>query len=146
MFLIQRLENHHCNALGILHQKHFERSWSAQDFEDLLSKPHVRGVGIFVDSHLVGFVLWSWVIDEAEIYTLVVESSYRRQGYVKEMEKILLLQKVNSIFLEVEENNHAATLFYQKNNFSNICIRDKYYAKKDGETKNAIVMAKFFVK
>ena len=88
-----------------------------------------------------GFIVWRTVGSEAEIISIGVAPSARRQGIAKTM--ILLMEQelkklsVVNVFLEVSEVNYPAKKLYEKMGFSTVGKRPKYYNGVD-----AIIMQK----
>jgi [ribosomal protein S18]-alanine N-acetyltransferase len=99
--------------------------------ESLLSQETINGI---IDNENKGFVLWSYVIDEAEILSFGVLPQFQRQGLgsllLEEMIHILTLKKALRIFLEVSLLNKAALDLYLKKKFSIIGKRKNYYIQK----------------
>eukprot|EP01035_Chromulina_nebulosa_P060053 gene60053-82151_t len=62
-------------ALADLHSEAFDAPWSASAFADLLGQ-----AGVILEGDNDGFILIRTVADEAEILTLAVRPSARRQG------------------------------------------------------------------
>lgn len=133
-------------ALAGLYGDHFGRPWTAEEFRDLLMGPHVEGLGLLFEEDLVGFLIWSRVGDEAEIYTLFIQEDLRRQGLaarlLEEMEAYCGKKGVERIYLEVSVDNQRALSFYEKNHFNHLCIRKNYYKTKDGFYFDAKIMTK----
>ena len=72
-----------CFTLADLHDRAFDRPWSAEEFETLL-----RGPGAFAvlgeagePEHAKGFILCRAVAGEAEILTVAVDPAARRRGW-----------------------------------------------------------------
>lgn len=142
----QNLDVSHSQELSHLYGENFTRPWSPQDFQELLIQENVHALGMFMGARMIGFLVWSCVVDEAEIYTIFVDTDYRRRGLAEslltEMEKNLLLHGVRSVFLEVAEDNIHGISFYLNNSFLKNGIRKKYYKKNDDEYLDAIIMSK----
>ena len=77
---------------------------------------------------------------ECEIYDIMVEKEFRRQGIARELLQELLETVVSSstpfVFLEVAEGNIAAINLYKSFGFKQIAKRRKYYNNK----QDALVM------
>ena len=89
---------------------------------------------------IVAYLIASYNSWDAEIYTLGVDLSYRRQGLARQLisnlKDFCVLNKIESIFLEVRESNVSAQKLYLSFGFKQIAIRKKYYE----DTEDALIM------
>lgn len=89
---------------------------------------------------LVGFTIYSTVIDEAELLKIAVNEDYRNKkiasNLIINMVHELKIKNINKLFLEVNEKNYKAIKLYQKNNFKIISKRKNYYENNE----NALIM------
>ena len=118
----------------------FDQSYGMKMFQQL----YEMGIGFLVAEHegyVIGYVMF-WVKYEfnGHIISIAVDEKYRRLGagtqlLVKAI-SILSLLNLDTIFLEVNENNTGAIEFYKKFNFKQDRVVPKYYSNGDG----AIVM------
>ncbi|NPA39714.1 MAG: ribosomal protein S18-alanine N-acetyltransferase [Thermodesulfobacteria bacterium] len=96
----------------------------------------------FVNSKLVGYLIFRQVDEEAEILRLGVKKEFRRKGIgeklLKKAEELVITQGGKVIYLEVRKSNEPAINFYKKQNFSIVSVRKNYYP--DGE--DALIMRK----
>lgn len=94
------------------------------------------------DIEIVGFAGLKVIIDEADIMNIVIKKSYRNNGIGSFLlENLISYAKninLNSLTLEVDENNLSAIHLYNKFGFINIGIRKKYY----NGISDAIIMKK----
>ena len=118
----------------------FDQSYGINMFQQL----HNMGVGFLVaeeDGYVVGYVLfWIKYENQGHIISIAVDKNYRRRGFgtqllVKSI-AILSLLKLDTIYLEVNENNDGAVEFYKQFNFKTDRTVPGYYENGDG----AIVM------
>lgn len=113
-----------------------ERVWSADEFRQLLVTPGCVGVVAVVQAQPAGLVLARVACDEAEVLTLGVVRSLRRQG----IGTALLARAAHAcsqrgalrLFLEVAEDNLPARNLYAANGFLVVGQRDGYYTRDDG--------------
>lgn len=124
------------NKLAELHKQCFpDRPWSESDFADLKKS----GCEIIASEN--GFIVWRVVEDEAEIISIGVAPSSRRNGIagalILLMEQELKKSSVVNVFLEVSEVNVPAKKLYEKYGFKPAGCRPKYYDGID-----AIIMKK----
>lgn len=91
---------------------------------------------------IVGFAGFKVIIDEADIMNIVVKKSFRNNGVGSFLlENLISCAKdinLNSLNLEVNENNLSAINLYNKFGFEHIGIRKKYY----NGINDAIIMKK----
>ena len=118
----------------------FNQSYGINMFQQLYD----MGVGFLVaekEGYVIGYVLfWIKYENQGHIISIAVDKNYRRQGYgtqllVKAI-SILSLLHLDTIYLEVNENNKGAVEFYEQFNFKQDRIVPGYYENGDG----AIVM------
>ncbi|MBR3113943.1 MAG: ribosomal protein S18-alanine N-acetyltransferase [Methanobrevibacter sp.] len=118
----------------------FDQSYGINMFQQL----YEMGIGFLVaeeDGYVIGYVMF-WVKYEFQghIISIAVDKNYRRLGagtqlLVKAI-AILSLLRLDTIYLEVNENNKGAVEFYKNFNFKIDRIVPGYYENGDG----AIVM------
>lgn len=126
----------------------FELPWSAGQMKDSLLAAHCQTWGICSEQtgEIMGFAVLSLVLDEVELLTLSISSSFHRQGYGEKLLKFLLDKaqeaKAEKVFLEVPEFNQAAMNLYLKCGFFKIGSREKYYPSlnQDQARENAVLM------
>ena len=91
--------------------------------------------------HIIGYVSFFKIKDEAEIIKIGIDKSYQRKNYgsylINEMKKI----GIKKIFLEVSVENIRAINFYLKNGFYKSGIRKEYYKQKDGSRIDAFTFS-----
>lgn len=90
---------------------------------------------------ILGFACEQFILDESNITNIVTRKTYRNNGIgsllLENLIQISISKSMNSITLEVNENNTSAINLYKKYNFNTIGIRKKYYNNKD----NALIMS-----
>ncbi len=115
-------------------------AWSAEAFAELLEQP-----GVFAVESADGFILMRVVADEAEVLTLAVRLSARRNGQgahlVGEGVAGAAALGARRVFLEVAEDNAAARALYAKAGFAEAGRRPGYYAGADGGRRDALLLA-----
>jgi ribosomal-protein-alanine N-acetyltransferase len=134
-----------CFTLTDLHDRAFDRPWSAEEFETLLKGPGVFAVlGEAGDpEEAKGFILCRAIAGEAEILTVAVDPAARRRGWgaalVEMAAGIAREAAAFEMFLEVAADNVAAIWLYQAAGFGRVGLRKGYYPHPDG-AKDAVVM------
>ncbi len=128
-------------ALAALHAASFTmpRPWSAIEFAGLLADRHV-----FLLTESGGFLLARVVADEAELLTLAVAPTMRRQGLGRRLVAQFLmqakLQGATRAFLEVSTENVLATRLYAISGFVETGRRKGYFHGPDGRPADALVL------
>jgi len=133
----------HIACLYTIEKMCYDNPWSYDTFKNEFTYPESLHYIIFTeDSGITGYLL-SWkVVDEIHIHNIAVLPAFRRKGYAR-----LLLSTIFSIakskgiariYLEVRENNVAATKLYLNSGFTVTSKRLGYYS--DGQT--ALLMTK----
>lgn len=115
--------------------KEIEFDLATKVFSDIVKNndPYEKNYGYFLDDKLVGFLSVSIIYDRAEINYIVVLEEYRRRGIAQKLFDFFLINNtVNSVSLEVREDNAPAISFYLKNGFKKASIRKNYYKDVDG--------------
>ena len=85
---------------------------------------------------LEGFIILSSAAGQAEILTIATDPAQRRRGIAKALldisETELVDNGVDTLFLEVAEDNKAAITFYKGAGFEPIGRRPAYYKREMG--------------
>ena len=93
------------------------------------------------DGKIVGYAGASIQYEQSDLLFLCVDKAFRRRGIatrlMKKLEAYLAERKVQSVFLEVNENNAAAIDFYLATGYKKITTRKNYYGKH-----SAVIMKK----
>ena len=105
----------------------------------LLASPQRCALGFYEDGappqHLNGFICLQWAADEAEILTLAVTPSRRRQGLASQLiasaAEWLAARGVKQWHVEVAADNQPARALYRRLAFVEIGERKGYYAGVD---------------
>jgi len=138
-----------CKAAASLHQEAFSPGWRENDFRSFLEDPLIHGVTYEKNHHLLGYILWREVLDEAEILTLVVSPLSRRKGIGRALLTHLMEELprkgIYRLFLEVAEDNPAGIQLYTQHNFVLLGKRPHYYPRKSGKTIPALTFVKDLV-
>lgn len=106
--------------------KEIERLYFKASFDDF-SSFYILTVE---DKGLEAYLIYSLVLEEAEIISIFVKEKFRRQGLATKLINELK-QKAKVIYLEVNENNSKAYNLYRKLGFVVYHQRLKYYDNKD---------------
>jgi len=115
-----------------IHEASFFKGWSSEDMTVHIKKDLCFGQGRPLD----GFVIVSHSADQAEILTIAIDPKMRRQGVARKLLEIAETELadlgVDTLFLEVAEDNLAAITFYKMSGFKPIGKRPAYYKREKG--------------
>lgn len=122
--------------LALLHGACFpDDPWPADAWVTLLGQPGVGGIVALAAGEPVGFALWRWVADEAEILTIGVIPQRRGVGCGRCLVDHVLRRlppAVATVFLEVAADNPAARALYAGRGFHPVGVRPGYYRRPGG--------------
>ncbi|MCZ7409351.1 ribosomal protein S18-alanine N-acetyltransferase [Parvimonas micra] len=113
----------------------------SNNFDEKFYLEYIKSQRVIVaenENIIVGYVLFNQILDEAEIYKIVVSKNFRKKQIAFKIVEFLLdeLKKnnVKKIFLEVRKSNIPAISLYKKCGFINIREIIDYYTnpKEDG--------------
>ena len=136
----------HAELLAGMHAVCFAEPWSARSMLDVLAMPGAEGLiavsGSLAPSQGVpgpaGLVLWSRVLDEAEILTLAVLPPWRRMGLGGRLLAAAMAaaaaRGAATMFLETSADNVAALALYARHGFESVGLRKGYYGGIDAVT------------
>ena len=136
----------HAAEISRLHAGSFDEGWDTGAVTRLLLNPGsvamVASAG--VPPVAGAFILAQVAADEAEILTVAVDPTWRRQGVaarlVEGVKRGAVRGGAQALFLEVAAGNTAAIALYRKAGFAETGRRKGYYARPDGTREDAIVM------
>jgi ribosomal-protein-alanine N-acetyltransferase len=134
--------------MGQWHRHAFSQGWSDQTMLDWVSNERACCFKLMVDAgdgaSFAGFIIAHYSAVEADLITLVVLPSLRKQGYGKALLEHVIthLQHlgVDKLFLEVAIVNDAAQSLYTKLGFTVLSRRKNYSRIDDGRFVDALVM------
>ncbi len=133
-----------CIAIADIHADSFDRPWGLMEFERLLAEESAFCHVAAADAVPEAFVLSRLAGDEAEVLSIAVRPRRRGEGVAGRLLAAhldsLMLARVKTLFLEVEEGNQPAIALYRRQRFAEVARRDAYYRKADGSAATAIVM------
>lgn len=118
------------NKLGLLINSNFENLFK---LEYLLKSKYDYVYGYYDNNNLVAFIHVQRLFEILDVINIVVDEKYRRKGIASKLINKCVdnFNEVDSIMLEVNENNINAIELYKKNKFEVINIRKKYYGDSD---------------
>jgi len=117
-------------------------NWSKQMFIDELNKKNSIFKVLVLNNNIIGYIIYTVIIDEAEILNIVIDKNFQRQQFGKYLFEQTISDLINlnikTIFLEVGQNNISAINLYIKYGFEQYNKRINYYKNKE----NALLMKK----
>jgi len=147
---IDQADESQAQILQHLHRLAFWQGWDEGAFRSFLRDETMtcfiaRPVGS--PETIMGFVLVRQIDDEAEIITIAVAPHNRRQGVGYALLDATLRhlhhKRVQKLFLEVEEKNHAALSLYRRFGFEEAGRRKGYYQTENGRC-DALMLRRLF--
>jgi ribosomal-protein-alanine N-acetyltransferase len=131
-------------AFAALHLQAFDRAWSADELKRVLDGPCTFALEAIRQEEPLGFIVVRAVAGEAEILTLAVHPEARRLGLGRALVESAATTAqsfgTEAFWLEVAVDNDAAIALYAATGFEAAGKRPGYYARKDGERVDALVM------
>lgn len=129
-------------AMAAIHERAFagqSRAWSATEFQELMQDNQV-----FCVHKPLGFALGRVLGHEAELLTLATDPSLQRQGIgctlMQDFSRELTYRGVETVFLEVAQDNVAALALYTALGYIQVGCRKDYYRKQNGALVDGLVM------
>jgi len=136
-------------AISALHGKSFQRGWSEDEVEGLLTERNVIAHRAVAGRRLAGFILSRIAADEAEILSVAVARAFRSRGLGQRLLTLHLRRLaglgVKVVFLEVGETNDAAGKLYARAGFREVSRRANYYGGTPGTGATAVVLRRDLV-
>ena len=120
-------------SMATIHRACFVKNWSAGEIAQFLSAPGCLSLlaSLSPQQTVQGFVVVRSAGDEAEILTLAVDPSHRRQGLARALLTAAIdsLRKAGAkrLFLEVESGNESPRGLYQSLGVIAVGHRPRYY-------------------
>jgi [ribosomal protein S18]-alanine N-acetyltransferase len=136
---IRAVEGFDLPVLTALHAACFtapgDQPWTQRSFSEVLQMPGAGARIAALGTEPVGFALARVVADEAELLLIGIHPAHRRAGHgrvlLDHVAEALRVAGAARLFLEVAENNEAATTFYRTAGFEPVGRRAKYYVNTD---------------
>ena len=110
--------------------------------EDIKNKNYNYLVAKNNDGKIIGYIGISYVLDSADIISIVVHKEYTQKGIatllLQEIFEFAKENNIQKIMLEVRRSNIPAQKLYEKHGFKQIAIRNNYY----DNTEDALIYEK----
>ncbi len=141
---IEEMKSYDLPSIASLHAICFEDAWHAELLGRILTAPGAFGLFTRPHGKTVGFVICRSAGEEGEILSLAVAPNVRRNGLgglLLDAAKIQAAKlSIESLFLEVAEDNLAARRLYEKSDFSTVGRRPHYYRRRYGPAVDALTL------
>lgn len=129
-------------ALASIQAREGPGAWREAAMAERLSLPTSRAWVVEVDAQVVGFLLSSVVVDEAEILLVAIAPAWRRRGLgtvlLDEATASWRVEGVATAYLDVRSDNAAAHALYRAAGWNRAGRRAGYYS--DGA--DALILTK----
>jgi ribosomal-protein-alanine N-acetyltransferase len=136
-------------ACAAIHAAAFNRGWSEQEFEQLLTDRSVIADRVTRGRKVLGFILSRRAADEAEILSVAIARSARGRGLARRLLDLHLRRLaglgVRAVFLEVEDDNTPARKLYARAGFQQAGHRPSYYIQGRAQPAAALVLRRDLV-
>ncbi len=128
-------------AIAAIEAAGMQDPWNTNQIAESLRDHRVRV--LLDEDRIVGFLIYSTVLDESELLQIVVSPECRKRGFgrmlMEDFFSELRKDGIVTSFLEVRESNAAAIALYKSFGFTAAGIRKNYYPAENGR-ENAVVM------
>ena len=129
-------------AVARLEAQIFSDAWSEKSILETLEQPQAFIVVAERENTIVGYCIVYFVLDEAEIARVAVDSLQRKQGVGQKLLEatcqICREKGIERLLLDVRESNEPARRFYQAYGFEEDGIRKNFY---DNPKEHAVLMS-----
>ena len=143
MVQIRRIQESDIMQIASLEQGIFSDAWSQRGITETWQQRQTLLLGAFAEDKVIGYLIVYYVLDEAEIARIAVDSFWRRKGVASglfdELEKFSRELGITRWLLDVRESNHSAISFYKKYGFAVDGSRPDFYTEP---TEAAILMSR----
>ncbi|MGL4668203.1 MAG: ribosomal protein S18-alanine N-acetyltransferase [Saezia sp.] len=123
-----------------------EDPWTQGNFSDALKTGYQ--IQVVIDENnadIMGYYVAMKGVDEVHLLNINIAPSYQKQGYARLLLEYLKLWAMSEqmpwIWLEVRQSNSRALHLYEQFGFKQVGQRKNYYALKNGEREDAILMS-----
>ena len=133
--IIENLQEEHINEINNI--------WTRRELNDHINKKTSFSRISKHGKKIVGFSISLYSENFMDVFLIFVAPKFRRRGiaqnFLKDIKKFCKLHLINKIILEVNEDNQAANILYQKFGFKIVGKRKDYYFMNEKKS-DAIVM------
>jgi len=127
----------------VLEEELFPVPWTCEGFFTFLIREDTLFLAVEEKGKILGYAGCLIVLDEADILNVGVDSGRQREGIggfiLQSLLRLLQMQGIHYVHLEVRESNGTARRLYERNGFKVDGLRKNYYTDP---TENAVLMTK----
>ena len=127
----------------VLEEKLFPVPWTREGFFTFLIRKDTLFLAVEEADSILGYAGCLIVLDEADILNIGVDPGRQREGIggfiLQSIMRLLQMQGVRYIHLEVRESNETARRLYERNGFAVDGLRKDYYTDP---MEDAVLMTK----
>jgi ribosomal-protein-alanine N-acetyltransferase len=139
---INKMQPSDIDSVLWVEESSFRTPWSRKLFEEEFKNPELSHYFVArVDNHVVGYMGFWLIQDEAHITNLAVHPGFRRHHIGEQLLQTVMAYAyqwgARRATLEVRISNEPAKKLYQKYGFANIAIRKSYY---NDNKEDALIM------
>lgn len=124
------------NQISNILTSDFDAFWNTSTLKNEIKAENSNYIVAKFGQEIVGFAGIKVMVDQADIMNIVVRKDYRNQGIggllLKRLIALSKELKLDSITLEVMEENYSAIHLYKNFGFEQIGTRKNYYQDKNG--------------
>ena len=132
---IENLQEEHINEINNI--------WTRRELNDHINKKTSFSRISKYGKKIVGFSISLYSENFMDVFLIFVAPEFRRRGiaqnFLKDIKKFCKSHFINRIILEVNEDNQAANILYQKFGFKKVGKRKDYYFMNKKKS-DAIIM------
>jgi len=142
--LIRDAETADLSGIMTVERESFSRPWSARSFEVEFDKQDSDFLVLESDGFIAGYIIFCYILDEAEIRNIAVGFNHRRKGIAEKLINNCLDRhpEVRWIHLEVDKTNSGAICLYNKLGFEENGLIKNYYGKGNDALRMTLDRAK----
>lgn len=133
------------DAMLVIENVAFTHPWTRGNFVDALRSGYHGEVLLSPSGEVLGYFLAMQVLDEVHLLNITVSPVHQGQGWARVLLAALRRWAVSVnaqwLWLEVRESNTRARAIYERQGYSQVGARKKYYPVHDGERETAIIMS-----
>jgi len=120
----------------LIEKENFQRPWSEVSLLNEFKKSCSSFLVYESDGLVAGYIIFWYILDEAELANIAVKSYYRRRGIAAELINTCIKKhpELKNIYLEVDKTNSEAICLYRRFGFRITgYIKDYYGIGKDAQ-------------
>ncbi len=144
IFEIRRMEFSDLKDVLRLEKEIFSDAWNEAMFSEEITK-HDAFV-LYSGNEIVGYICGWLLYEEYNITNVAIDPEFQKMGLGTKLVKFVIEyvaeKKCPIIFLEVRESNYAAINLYEKNGFSIVGKRKKYYKNPEEDALLMVLSVK----